>query len=448
MKITFLGATKVVTGSKYLIEKGNAKILVDCGLFQGGRDLRKRNWDSFPIDPRKIDAVVLTHAHIDHTGYLPLLVKNGFKGVIYCSEATKALCEIMLIDSASLQEEDAKRSRRGSARAEPLYTVNDAQQALQYFKAMDYDKPFSIADTFDITLICAGHILGAAFVIVSDGKKKLTFSGDLGRPNQLIMKAPPALKTTDYLVLESTYGDRLHQETDPVQVLGEIVNATAKKGGVVLIPAFAVGRTQMLLYGLYQLKEKNIIPDIPVFLDSPMAISVSNLLCKFSDEHTLPRNVCIDVFKDVIYTRTQRESRKLDKLKGPAVIIAGSGMADGGRIGSHLKRYISHAKNTVVFVGFQAHGTEGRALTEGVKRIQIYKRWYPVRASIKKIHSLSAHADYNEILDWLSHFTQSPKTTFLTHGELESAEALKEKIEKQFGWHVVVPDYLESFDLE
>lgn len=452
MKITFFGAAQEVTGSRYLIQEGNTKILVDCGLFQGDRQSRKRNWDPFPIDPSQIDAVVLTHAHIDHTGYIPVLVKKGFRGKIYCSAATYALCAIMLLDSASLQEEDAKKINdygySSHKPALPLYTKVDAQNSLKYFQVLEYNTVLNIGGTFDVTLIPCGHILGASFVIVSNGKDKLTFSGDLGNPKQLIMKAPSHLTQTDFLVVESTYGDRLHKQTDPMKSLQEIVNRTVQKGGVLIIPSFAVGRAQTILYCLYQLKKEKLIPNIPVYLDSPMAISVTDLFCNFNDEHTLPSNSCENIFDVAKYIRTAQESKQLDRLTQPAVIIAGSGMANGGRALEHFKHYISDAKNTIVFLGFQAKGTEGRSLVEGAKEIKIFDRVYEVNAEIKTIDTLSAHADYAETLEWLSYFENSPKKVFITHGELKAAQSLKAKIEERFGWPVVIPKYLESFDLD
>ncbi len=444
MKITFLGAAEEVTGSRNLVQDDDTMFLVDCGLFQGDKELRKKNWDPFPVDPSAIDAIVLSHAHIDHTGYIPLLVRNGFRGKIYCSPATFELCKIMLVDSAVIQEDNARKKRLGK----PLYTIKDAEHSFEYFSTVAYDTPITIGKNFQVTLVQSGHILGSSFVVVSDGKRVVTFSGDLGRPDQVIMKSPPHIKTTDYLILESTYGNRLHTEGDPIKTLGEMVNETIKKGGVVIIPAFAVGRTQAILYCLYKLIEDKIVPKVPLFLDSPMAISVTNLFCAFNDEHTLSDTMCSSVFDMPIYTRTTRESKKLDHLNGPAVILAGSGMADGGRIDDHFKRYISNAKNTVIFVGFQAPGTEGRRLVDGVKKIVIEGKSYAVRASIRKINTLSAHADYNEILEWLAGFKNAPKKVFLNHGEKEAAQSLQEKIKERFAWNVIIPKYHETFTLD
>ncbi len=443
MKITFLGGVGEVTGSKSLIENEDTKVLIDCGLFQGAKELLKRNWDSFPIEPSSIDTIILTHAHIDHTGYIPVLIKNGFRGTIYCSQATYDLCTILLVDSANLQEEYARKKSK-----KPLYRITDAERSLKFFRVIDYDKVVRIGTAFTFTLIRSGHILGSAFVVVSDGKKTITFSGDLGRPDQLIMKSPPYLKRTDFLVMESTYGDRLHDHGDSMKEISELVNNTIKKGGVLIIPAFAVARTQTILYCLYQLKQKKIIPNLPVFLDSPMGISVTELLCKFNDEIILSPRVCKDIDETATYTRTARESKRIGKRKGPMIIIAGSGMASGGRSLDHFKNYISDAKNTIAFVGYQAKGTIGRSLVDGVKSIRLDGKAYRVRAEIAMIRVLSAHADYKEMLDWLGHFKPGPKEIFLNHGESKSALSLKKKIEKRFGWRVVVPKYLDSFDLD
>ena len=429
MKITFLGATQEVTGSKYLVENADTKILVDCGLFQGEEAITKHNWDPFPIEPSSIDAVVLTHAHIDHSGYIPVLVKNGFRGKIYCSKATYALSAILLLDSGLLQEEDAQRindHRTYNSPVEPLYTADDAEYALQFFDVVDYDTLFSIG-SLQITLIRCSHILGASFVVISDGKQTLTFSGDLGRPHPLIMKAPTHLTHTDFLVIESTYGNRVHAESDTIKDLGKIVNKAIAKGGVILIPCFAVGRTQSILYCLYQLKQKKVIPDIPIFLDSPMAISVTNLFCNFPDEYTLSPQVCAEVCNSATDTLTVKESKHIDHIKGPVIIIAGSGMANGGRILDHFKYFISGAKNTIIFVGYQAKGTHGRELVDGASEIKIYGKTYPVHAEIKIIDTLSAHADSNEILEWLSYFKGTIKKLFITHGQLMKLKHCKRK---------------------
>ncbi len=452
MKITFFGATQVVTGSKYLVEDGDTKILVDCGLLQGTYDLTKHNLDPFPINPRDIDALVITHAHIDHTGYIPALVKQGFKGNIYCSSATYELCKILLLDSGSLQESDAERENSyhkddpSYHKIEPLYTEHDAENSLHFFHPVEYDTPFTIK-SLQITLIRSGHILGSAFIIVDNGKEKLTFSGDLGRPDQLLLKAPPYLKETDYLVLESTYGDRIHEKDEPKEELGAAINATVKAGGLVIIPSFTVMRAQIILYFLHQLKKSKVIPDVPVYLDSPEAIKVTNLFCTFKDEVTLSEDECKGISDVAIFTPDPEDSKKLDHLQRAAVIVAGSGMATGGRVIYHLQHYISDPKNTVLFVGYQAWGTIGRALTDGLKEVKIHGQSYPVHAKIKMIGGLSAHADQKQILEWLSHFQKAPKKVFLTHGEAESAATLQKEIEKRFHWSVVVPKYADSFDI-
>lgn len=451
MKITFFGAVEEVTGSRYLVEDNDVKILVDCGLFQGDKEITERNWDPFPIAAWSIDALVITHAHIDHTGYIPLLIKKGFKGKIYCSKATYELCAILLLDCGSLQEDEAKRNNKRrdpqSPQVMPLYTKLDAQNSLKFFQAVDYDTVLSIK-SLQITLIRSGHILGSSFVIVSDGKQKLTFSGDLGRPEQFIQKSPPHLKETDFLVLESTYGNRLHEEGDPIKALGEVVNETVKKGGVLIIPCFVVERTQTILYCFYQLKQKKTIPDIPIFLDSPTGIEVTNLFCMFKKDLRLPASLCKEIFKTATYIHTVEESKQLDQITRPAIIIAGSGMANGGRVMYHLQHFISDAKNMVAFVGYQAKGTLGRLLVDGVKELRINGIWYTVGAEIKMITALSAHADYKEIIEWLGNFENPIKKLFITHGEIEAAASLKKKIEDRFGWPVVIPKYLESFNLD
>lgn len=449
MKITFFGGVEGVTGSRYLVEHAETTILIDCGLFQGEDSFNKRNYEPFPIDPHRIQAIVLTHAHIDHTGYIPALVKKGFTGKIYCSSATFALCKIMLIDSAMLQQEDAKkinmRKKSKQHLVEPLYTLSDAKKSLTFFVPIAYDIPQKIG-ALECTLIRSGHILGSSFVALFDGKEKLTFSGDLGRPEQDIIKPRPTLDATDYLVLESTYGDRLHEDGNSMQLLKDEIERVIKNRGLLIIPAFAVGRTQIILYYLFLLRKQ--LPSIPIFLDSPMAINVTNLYCQFPDEHTLSNKSCEDAFGIATYIQDVKESEKLDDIQGPAIIIAGSGMATGGRVTRHLMYHVGDKNNTILFVGYQAHGTLGRKLLEGASSIKLYGQTCPVKAHISSIQLLSAHADYEEILAWLSGFKKAPKKVFLTHGEKESAESLKEKIEKQFGWQVVIPTYLSFYTLD
>lgn len=442
MKITFLGAVGTVTGSKYLVEHNGIKILVDCGLLQGDEKITQHNVDPFPIAPETIHAMVVTHAHIDHIGYIPVLVKDGFKGPVYCSKPTNEIARILLLDSGSLQEEEAKRHH-----ALPLYTKADAEHALTFFRPVHYDTAITIKSLY-VTLIRSGHIPGSAFVIVSDGKEKLLFSGDLGRQDQPILKSPPYVKDADYLVLESTYGNRVHEHDDSEEMLGDIINETVKKDGVIVIPCFSVMRTQTILYLLYQLKQKKQIPEIPIFLDSPSAISITKIFCTFTGEYQLPPALCHKICSIAICTPTVEESKRIDHLDHSAIIIAGSGMAEGGRVPYHLEHVVSDAKNTVIFVGYQARSTRGRLLVEGASEIHIYGKTYPVRAAIKNIRSLSAHADSQEILAWLSHFEKAPKKVFLTHGEPESAQALKKAIEERFKWTVVIPTHAQSFDLD
>ena len=426
MKITFLGATQTVTGSKYLIQHYNKKILIDCGLFQGHKDLRLRNWAKLPVSPASIDAVILTHAHIDHSGYIPLLVKNGFKGKIFCSEATYDLCKILLPDSGFLQEEDAIRANRYNYSkhnpALPLYTEEDAEKSLKYFHPVGFGQPHYIGDELHFTFSRSGHILGSAFITLSDDTKTIVFSGDLGRTNDPVMVSPAVLQYADYIVIESTYGDRLHKETDPVEELGRIIHNTILHGGSVLIPAFAVGRTQNILYYLYQLKKQGKIPHIPIFLDSPMAINATSLLHKYKNEHKLPEKLCDEVCNIATYVRTIEDSKDIDHLTMPAIIISASGMATGGRVLHHLKYFMDSPKNTILFAGFQAGGTRGDRMIRGEKEIKIHGQMYPLKARVVNLSNVSAHADYKETLEWLKNFREAPSKAFITHGEIERSE--------------------------
>jgi metallo-beta-lactamase family protein len=448
MRITFLGATKTVTGSKFLLTFGNKKILIDCGLFQGLKELRLRNWNKFPIEPNLINSVVLTHAHIDHSGYLPLLVKNGFNGKIICSDATKELCEVLLPDSGYLQEEEARFANKyGYTKhkpAIPLYTREDAEKTIPYFRSLGFRKPMKLDEETYMSLIPAGHILGASFVQFKHYNTTILFSGDLGRQHDPIMHAPAIIQAADYLVLESTYGNRLHKQVDPLDELSDIISRTVARGGTVVVPAFAVGRAQHLLYLMYQLKKSNRIPNVPVYLDSPMATSATSIFEKYNDLHRLDASLSRRVCEVAKYINTKEESQALDLDMSPKIIISASGMLEGGRVLHHVRVFAPDPKNTIVFTGYQASGTRGADMINGKKEIKAFGETIPINAEINVLSNMSAHADYNEILEWLSYFNHHPRKVFITHGEPEAAQALKSKIEERYGWTCVVPDYLYS----
>ncbi len=450
--LQFLGATGTVTGSKYLLRWHKKNILIDCGLFQGFKQLRLRNWKPLPFNPATIDAVILTHAHIDHSGYLPLLVKNGFKGPVYCTSATRDLCEILLMDSARLQEQEAaylnKHSFSKHKPALPLYTPDDAKRSLQQLQTVELYKEKLLGGTLKFHLLPAGHILGATMVYINDDDKSILFSGDLGRQEDLIMEAPAIVKNVDYLVVESTYGNRTHEKEDPLNQLAEVINHTIQRGGKVIIPSFAVGRTQTLLYCIHLLKSKNIIPvDLPVYLNSPMAEEATAIFDNHPDDHRLSIEQSAALCKTPKIITSVEDSKRLNLRKDPMIIIAGSGMGTGGRIIHHFKAFAPDARNTILFSGFQAGGTRGAAMVDGVKDIKIHGEYVPIRAEVTSINSLSAHADANEILTWLKHFKHPPKLTFITHGEPVAADALRLKIKEQLDWQTYIPDYLESVNL-
>lgn len=451
MKITFLGATGTVTGSKYLTISGNSRVLVDCGLFQGLKQLRLKNWKPLPVDPATIDAVVLTHAHIDHTGYLPLLVKNGFSGKVYCSNATMDLCQILLPDSAHLQEEEARYANmRGFSKhypALPLYTQEDAERALELLVPVDFEQEIQVAKGVSARFSPSGHILGASMITIRDADCSILFSGDLGRPNDPLMLPPAIIKQADYLVLESTYGDRLHDNIDPEIKLAEIINRTCQRGGVLVVPVFAVGRAQEMLYFIQTLKNKRLIPDIPVYLNSPMAVDATEIFMHHTDKHKLTKAECKVLANSARMVNSVEESRSLNEIKHPVIILSASGMASGGRVVHHIKAFGPDPRNTILFAGYQAAGTRGAAMLGGAESVKIHGAYVPINAEVDFISNLSAHADYSEILDWLSHFEKAPVRTFLTHGEPVAADALRHRIEEQMGWDVVVPEYLETIEL-
>ena len=458
MELTFLGATGTVTGSKYLLtsktESGASKrILIDCGLFQGLKQLRLRNWAVLPINPKNIQAVILTHAHIDHSGYLPLLVKNGFSGKVYCSEATRDLCEVLLLDSAHLQEEEARYANKGGFSkhnpALPLYTQEDAQNALALLTPVDYEKDIDLGDGLILKLFPSGHILGSAFVRIHNKKTSILFSGDIGRPHDVLMKAPATIKQADYLVLESTYGNRLHDQTDPKVKLAEVINQAVQRKGVVVIPVFAVGRAQELLYYIHLLKSSGAIGNnIPVYLNSPMAVDATAIFNHFKSEHRLTPEQSYALCHTAHMVNSIEASKQLNETKGPMIILSASGMATGGRVVHHLKAFAPNPNNTILFAGFQAAGTRGAAMLGGAESIKIHGEYVPVRAKVELISNLSAHADFSEIIAWLGGFQSPPKKTFITHGEPVAADAMRLHIEEQLHWRVTVPDYLETVTLD
>jgi metallo-beta-lactamase family protein len=452
MDLAFFGATGTVTGSKYLLSLGDRHLLVDCGLFQGFKQLRLRNRARFPIEPSRVDAVILTHAHLDHSGYIPVLVRDGFSGRIYSSRATRDLCQILLPDSGHLQEEEARYANRKKyskhVPALPLYTEEDAGRSLHNFRPIDFDHELELPGGATARLLPAGHILGAALVSVTQGGRTILFSGDLGRPHDLLMTAPSVIRKTDYLVIESTYGDRLHDTADPQTVLAGIINRTVERGGIVVIPSFAVGRAQTVLYLIHLLKAARRIPDIPVFLNSPMAEEATRIFHDHQGEHRLTPEQSDAMCHAAQFVRSEEESRRVNALRDPMILISASGMATGGRVLHHLTAFAPDPRNTILFVGFQAGGTRGEAMVNGATSIKIHGAYIPVRAEVVALEALSAHADYREIIGWLKNFTVPPRETFITHGEPAAADALRHRIEEELGWRCRVPDYLERVTLK
>ncbi|MBK7600504.1 MAG: MBL fold metallo-hydrolase [Acidobacteria bacterium] len=445
-----------------MIESDGYRVLVDCGLFQGLKALRLRNWEPFPINPASINSVILTHAHIDHSGYLPRLVHDGFNGVVYATPATVDLSRIMLPDSARLQEEDAAYANKiGSSKhhpALPLYSEKDANAALRQLESVNYGRQVQLGKKISFEFVTAGHILGSSFVLLDvesaqGGKKRIVMTGDIGRYNEPIINDPSYVDHADYIVLESTYGDREHPDFDVKAKLAQIINETAERKGHVLIPAFAVGRTQQLLYLIRELENEKLIPVMPVVVDSPMAVSATKLYLQHREEHDIEMKELVDERKTPLAThrfnlaRTVEESKSVTADERSMIVISASGMATGGRILHHLKKRLPDDRNTVIFVGFQAEGTRGRRIMDGEKEIKIFGEMIPVNARIEKLENLSAHADYREILRWLGGFKNRPQKVFLVHGEPKAQDALKQKIVEKFGWDVEIPDYLQKFEL-
>jgi metallo-beta-lactamase family protein len=449
--MTFLGAAGTVTGSKYLLEHRDVHVLIDCGLFQGYKQLRLHNWDAFHLPVQDLHAIVLTHAHLDHSGYLPVLVRNGYRGPVYATPATCELAKILLRDSGRLQEEEAEfANRHGFSKhdpALPLYTEQDAERALKLLRPIELHHRVAIAPGLTILLRDAGHILGAATVeVVADGVT-LVCSGDLGRPNDPLMFAPETIEQTDYLLVESTYGDRRHPVDPPEQQLADVINRTALRRGITLVPSFAVGRAQLLMYHLYRLKQQHAIPDLPIYLNSPMATEVTRLYQRFRSEHRLSLEDCQGMCDGTHFVCSVQQSIDLDQQRTPAIIIAASGMATGGRVLHHLKALAPNPLNTLLVPGFQAGGTRGAQIVAGAPSVRIHGQDVPINAEVVPMQTLSAHADADEIMQWLRGFKRAPKHTYVVHGEPNASDVLRRRISQELGWSVSVPEYRDSVEL-
>ncbi len=455
-----MGGAKSVTGSKYLLEIESAKVsyklLIDCGLFQGIKDLRLKNWEDFPINVKQIDAVVVSHCHIDHTGYLPRIFKEGYKGKVYCTQASKDLMEIMLLDSAKLQEEEAEYAfKKGYSKHEKpaaLYTVEDVNNMLPSLQGFGYKQNVNLLPEIKIKFHDAGHVLGSAIVeidITGDTQtKKIVFSGDLGRYNKPILRNPSAISQADILLVESTYGNKENPADNPKKRLGEVVNDAFDKQGCLLIPAFSVGRTQTLIYYFKQLIEEKIIPNVPIFIDSPMGISATGIYKRNKTFHTMQDEaIAIFDFQNIRYFRSQQDSISINNIKKNAIIISSSGMCNGGRILHHLYNRLPNSNDTLLFVGYQSEGTRGRRILDGEPTTKIFGEEIEIKCNIVHLDGLSAHADKKELFKWLKNFKSAPKQTFIVHGEIETMNIFAQNIRSSMGWNVTVPDYMESFEI-
>jgi metallo-beta-lactamase family protein len=454
--LTFLGAAGTVTGSKHLLETGSHRVLFDCGLFQGLKELRERNWQPLPTAPSTIDAVVLTHAHLDHCGYLPRLVADGFRGRIFCTPGTKDLCGLVLPDSAHIQEEDARAANvAGYSKhhpALPLYTSDDAARALMQLQPVGFNRPVPVVPGLEVEFLNAGHLLGSAYARARFDGKTVLFGGDLGRYNRPVLPDPSPVERADVLLVESTYGDRLHEADDDGARVAGIISAAAARGGKLIIPAFAIGRVEEVIYWIRRLEDEKRIPVLPVFLDSPMAMKGLQYYANRTDELDANMRPAARGLSAFCTTRMKtvasaRESMDLIASPKPAIVIASSGMATGGRVLHHLASTLPDPRTTVLFVGFQAAGTRGRLLVDGATSVRIHGRDVPVAAHVERLDSMSAHADQREILQWLSGFEQPPATTYLVHGEPAPLDALRAKVESGLGWTVHIAAHQERVQL-
>lgn len=466
IKLKFLGAAQNVTGSRHLLEANGTKVLVDCGLYQE-RQFRSRNWEPFTCPPESLDAVLLTHAHLDHCGLLPKLVKDGFKGRIYCTAATSEIAQIILLDSAHIQEEDAKykrkrhkrQKRKGPYPVVPLYTTADAEACFPQFSSVKYKQPIEIGAGVEATFCDAGHVLGSSIIRVKvshDGQDRIViFSGDIGRPDRPIVQDPSIVEQADYVLVESTYGDRVHEgPEDTKKLIAEVINSTKHAGGNIIVPSFALERSQELLYYINELLVEKAIPQLPVFLDSPMASRITKVFQKhrelYDEEMTefVKRNKSPFEFPGLKMTGTSDESKAINHIRGTVMVIAGSGMCTGGRVKHHLVNNITKPENTVMFVGYQAVGTLGRRIVNGEKEVRILGREYTVNARIARINGFSAHADKEELFEWLSELKKPPRKLFIVHGESESANEFGDYIREKTGWQVTVPAYQDEAVLD
>jgi metallo-beta-lactamase family protein len=449
--LQFLGAAGTVTGSRYLIESSGKRILIDCGLFQGYKQLRERNRVSFPVPPETIDSVLLTHAHLDHSGYIPALVRNGFRGKVICTPATLDLCSLLLPDSGHLQEEEAKYARKRGyskhADPAPLYTAKDAEVALKRFVAQDFDSELEVASGIRARFIHAGHLLGAAQIRLDLDGTILHFSGDLGRAHDPMLRPPQPLQEADVLVCESTYGNRAHVRVDAEAELAPIIRRVAARGGVIVIPAFAVGRAQGVMLHIARLRQRGEIPPIPVYLNSPMAINATEIYHRYHDEHHVTDAECQAMYELATMVRTVDESKALNLRKGPMIIIAASGMLTGGRVLHHLIAFGPDARNAILLSGYQAGGTRGAVLASGADRLRIFGQEVPIRAEVVPMQGFSGHADADEMLAWMGGATPAPRRVYVTHGEPDAADVLRARINRELGWEARVPEHLERVSL-
>ena len=443
MKIYFLGAAGTVTGSKFVVEHNETRILIDCGLFQGVKALRELNWQPLSVLPSTIDFVLLSHGHLDHCGWLPKLLNDGFKGKIFCTSPTKQISQLILLDSAKIQEEEAERANKDNYSkhnpAKPLYTIEDAERVLPFFRVVDKDLEVKLTDSIYFKFFYASHIIGACSIELHIEDKILVFSGDIGQDDDVLLYPPIKPKKADFVFMESTYGNRLHPNNDVMLELETIINNTFQKGGNVVIPSFAVERAQTIMYILWQLKEQNRIPNISYVIDTPMGISVLDVFLQNTKWHKLNPHQCEEMCKMFTMISSYKDTIETIYNEKPKVIIAASGMITGGRVLSYLERYIIEEKNTVLLVGYQAEGTRGRKLLEGAKEIKFYGKYYPVEAKVLLIEGLSAHGDQKDLINWLSDLETKPTKVFLIHGENSAADELRIKINETYGFDCIVP---------